>query len=73
MGEGGGVAQLEKAPGARSESAVFGQIPAGLPHQPDRRALDRLPAKRSQHGAGGTGFKLSSINPHAFESPHTFS
>ena len=38
-----------------SDPAVLGQITAGLPHEPHRRAIHRPPPARTQEAIGGNG------------------
>ena len=52
-GDRGVVAELEQAPGA-AQGAVLGQRAAGLPHEPDGRALDGLPAHRADEQRAGS-------------------
>ena len=42
------LGHAQETAGARARGAVFGQIAARLPHQPDRRAVHRLAAQGAQ-------------------------
>jgi hypothetical protein len=44
----GRVAELQHAPGRLADPVILGQVPPGLPHQPDRRPLGPLSRERPQ-------------------------
>ena len=49
-GQAGVLAQIEEAAGAFARLAVFGQVAAGLAHQPDRGVVGGLAQQRAQEG-----------------------
>ncbi len=50
-----------------TQLSVFGEVPAGLPHEPHRRAVDRLPPARAQEPIvhGGRHHHAQHTNRHA--------
>ena len=55
-----GCSQTSKSVVALADLAVLGQRPARLPHEPDRRALDRLAARGADEKRLGTRPRLAS-------------
>jgi hypothetical protein len=44
----GRIAEPHHAPGGLTDPVILGQVPPGLPHQPDRRPLGPLSSERAQ-------------------------